>query len=235
MKTADWKTVGRGKVGLFVDNTTASDKDEVLALQKLLKKTSGEFVMISGGCIGKALKVLGYVNEAREAARKFAAFVNALGLQTLVVPNPAAYDALKADYPEWGIAIDAKVVCTARYLLDAKVKFSVPAGEVYYLADDFMRNYQHCDCPEKLLKVLKAVEKPFGTNDEESYNCGEGAIVLDRLNPQLVKEMALYVAERADDPKKDRLVTLGVYAKNQLTKYGRLNVITLAELAAACL
>ena len=98
-----------------------------------------------------------------------------------------------------------------------------------------MRNYIGCECPEKLLKALKAVEKPFGTNDEESYNCGEGAIVLDKLNPSLVKQLAQYVAARADDPKKDQIVTLGVYAKTQLAKYGKLNVRTLHEIAAACL
>ena len=37
------------------------------------------------------------------------------------------------------------------------------------------------------------------------------------------------------DPKKDQIVTLGVYAKTQLVKYGKLNVKTLAEIAAACL
>ena len=98
-----------------------------------------------------------------------------------------------------------------------------------------MRNYLGCECPEKLLKALKAEEKAFGTNDEESYNCGEGAIVLDKLNPALVKGLAKYVAERADDPKKDQIVTLGVYAKTQLVKYGKLNVRTLNEIAAACL
>ena len=35
--------------------------------------------------------------------------------------------------------------------------------------------------------------------------------------------------------KKDQIVTLGVYAKTQLVKYGKLNVKTLSEIAAACL
>ena len=91
------------------------------------------------------------------------------------------------------------------------------------------------DSPEKLLKALKADEKPFGTNPEETYNCGEGAVVLDKLYPEIVKSLAQYVAARADDPKKDQIVTLGVYAKTQLVKYGKLNVKTLNEIAAACL
>ena len=234
-KTSEWKATGKGKVALFVDDMTASDKDEVLALQKLMKKAAGEFVLISGGCIGKALKVLGFLPEAQAAATKFADFLNGLGVDTVVCPNPAAVDALKKDYPEWGLKLKAKVFCTAGYFLEKKVKFAKKAGALYYLADDFMRNYLGCECPEKLLKALNADEKPFGTNDEESYNCGEGAVVLDKLNPALVKELALYVAERANNPKQDLIVTLGVYAKTQLRKYGKLNVKTLNEIAAACL
>ena len=233
--TSAWTAAGKGRVALFLDNTTASDKAEVAALQKLMKKAAGDYVTVTGGSIGKALKVLGYLNEAKEAAAKFADFLNGLGVDTVVCPNPAAFDALKNDYPAWGLKLRAKVLCTPGFLLAKKVKFAKKPGALYYLADDFMRNYCGCECPEKLLKVLKAEEKAFGTNDEESYNCGEGAIVLDKLNPALVKELAQYVAERADNPKTDQIVTLGVYAKTQLVKYGKLNVKTLSEVAAACL
>ena len=98
-----------------------------------------------------------------------------------------------------------------------------------------MRNYDGCECPEKLLKALKAKNVPFGTNDEESYCCGEGAVVFDELNPELVKDLAVYVAERADHPKTDRIVVLSAYTKKILKKYGRLNVVTMEELAASCL
>ena len=233
--TSSWKASGKGKVALLIDETTASDKAEVAALQKLMKAAAGNYVTVTGGCIGKVLKVLGYLPEAKEIAAKFADFLNGLGVEAVVCPNPAAVDALRADYPEWGLKLKAQVFCTPGFLVKKNVKFAKKPGAIYYLADDFMRNYLKCECPEKLLKVLKAEEKMFGTNDEESYNCGEGALVLDKLNPALVKELAKYVAERADDPKKDQIVTLGVYAKTQLVKYGKLNVKTLNEIAAACL
>jgi Fe-S oxidoreductase len=180
-------------------------------------------------------KVLGYLPEAKDAAEKFAAFLKAEGVKTLVVSNPAAFDALTKDYAEFGVKLPCKVFCISGFLLQAKVKFAKKAGEVYYLADDFMRNYDGCECPEKLLKELGAVNKPFGTNDEESYCCGEGAIVLDKLNPALVKALAEYVADRADDPKKDKIVVLSAYTKKYLKKYGKLNVVTMEELAASCL
>ena len=115
------------------------------------------------------------------------------------------------------------------------MKFKKAAGEVYALADDFQRNYEGCGCMDKMLAYLKADNKPFGTNDEESYCCGEGAVVLDKLNPDLVKALAEYVAARADNPKKNRIVVASPYTKKALVKYGKLKAITLDELAAECL
>jgi Fe-S oxidoreductase len=234
-KSSEWKAAGKGDVAWFLDETTAADKDVVAAAKKLFAAAKVSPKIITGGSIGKALKVLGYLPEAKAAAEKFAAFLKAEGVKTLVVSNPAAFDALKKDYDEFGVKLPCKVFCFGGFLLDAKVKFAKSAGEVYYLADDFMRNYDGCECPEKLLKVLKAVNKPFGTNDEETYCCGEGAVVLDKLHPELVKALAEYVAARADDPKKDKIVVLSAYTKRALVKYGKLNVVTLDELAASCL
>ena len=50
--TSAWKTTGKGKVALFLDDTTASDKDEVAALRKLMKKAAGDYVTVTGGSIG---------------------------------------------------------------------------------------------------------------------------------------------------------------------------------------
>lgn len=233
--SAEWKATGSGKVALFLDRTTASDKDEVAALQKLMTQAAGAFVTVTGGAIGKALKVLGYLEDSLEAGHAFVEFLNGLGVEAVVCPNPAAYDFLVADVAEMGLKLKPKVYCTAKFLVERKVKFPKKAGALYYLADDFMRNYRKCACPERLLKAVRAEVKMFGTNDEESYNCGEGAIVLDQLDPALVRQLAEYVAERADDPKRDQIVTLGVYAKTQLRKYGKLRVKTLNEIAAACL
>ena len=43
------------------------------------------------------------------------------------------------------------------------------------------------------------------------------------------------MAARADDPKKDKIVVLSAYTKKYLKKYGKLNVVTMEELAASCL
>ena len=235
VKSVGWKAEGTGDVAWFLDETTAADKAVVAATKKLFAAAKVSPKIITGGSIGKALKVLGFLPEAKAAAEQFAAFLKAEGVKTLLVSNPAAVSALKQDYPEFGVKLPCEVKCVAGFVVQSKVKFAKAAGEVYALADDFLRNYVGCGCMDKLLAAVKAVNKPFGTNDEETYCCGEGAIVLDKLHPELVKKLAEYVAARADDPKKDKIVVASAYTKRVLVKYGKLNVVTLEELAASCL
>ena len=235
VKSVGWKAEGKGVVAWFLDETTASDKAAVAAAKKLFAAAKVSPKVITGGSIGKALKVLGYLGEAKAAAEKFAEFLKAEGVKTLVVSSPAAVNAFKQDYPEFGVELPCEVKCLCGFAIGAKVRFRKAAGEVYALADDFKRNYEGCKCIEATLAAVKAVNRPFGTNDEETYNCGEGAVVLDKLHPELVKQLAEYVAARADDPKKDRIVVGSVYTKKALVKYGKLNVQTIEELAASCL
>ena len=235
VKSVGWKAEGTGDIAWFLDETTAADKAVVAATKKLFAAAKVSPKIITGGSIGKALKVLGFLPEAKAAAEQFAAFLKAEGVKTLLVSNPAAVSALKQDYPEFGVKLPCEVKCVAGFVVQSKVKFAKAAGEVYALADDFLRNYIGCGCMDKLLAAVKAVNKPFGTNDEETYCCGEGAIVLDKLHPELVKKLAEYVAARADDPKKDKIVVASAYTKRVLVKYGKLNVVTLEELAASCL
>ena len=233
--TSAWKVAGKGDIAWFLDATTTSDKDAVAAAKALFAAAKATPRTITGGCIGKALKVLGYLPDAKAAAEKFAAFLAKAGVKTLVVSNPAAFDALTKDYAEFGVKLPCKVLHITQFALQAKLSFSWKlSGPVYPLADDFLRNYDDLDAPAKLLKALKAKTKPFGTNDEETYNCGEGAVVLDRLHPELVEALAQYVAARADDPKNDTLVVGSVYAKRALRNAG-LKAVTFEELAASCL
>ena len=233
-KTSVWKAAGNGDVAWFQDATTATDKAAVAAAKKLFAAAKASPKVITGGCIGKALKVLGFLPEAKAAAEKFADFLKDEGVKTLVVSNPAAYDALTKDYTDFGVKLPCKVLHITQWILGAKLKFAKAAGEVYPLADDFLRNYDNIDAPEKLLKAIKAEARPFGTNYEETYCCGEGAIVLDKLHPELVEALAKYVAARADNAKKDTLAVGSVFTKRALVKAG-LKAVTFEELAAACL
>ena len=232
--SASWKiSAGKEPVAYFEDRATAAAKTVAPAFAKLAKKAGVSYRTIKGGCIGHALAVLGYRDDAKAALGAFAAFLQKTGVGTLVVSNPAALKFLVADAPELGVKIPCKVVHSSEFIAGLKLAYK-PAGALYPLADDFLRNYLDVDPATKLMKQLKAEAKPFGTNDEETYCCGEGALVLDELHPELVAKLAAYVAARADDPAKDVLAVASPYVRRVLASAG-LKARTFEEIAAGAL
>ena len=121
VKSVGWKSEGKGDTAWFLDEMTASDKSVVAAAKKLFAAAKVSPKVITGGSIGKALKVLGYLPEAKAAAEKFAAVLKDERVKTLVVSNPAALSALKQDYAEFGVKLTCNVVSFANFVLGAKV------------------------------------------------------------------------------------------------------------------
>ena len=211
LKKAAFKVEGTGDVLYYVDlySTKAS-------APKGCK-------IISGGDTGKALEVLGFAQESAAVFAKFQAAVKASGCKTVVTSCPASYDMLKKYLK------GVKVLHTSEFIAGKK-----GTGTVYYLDSDYLKNYQEkMDAPRQLLTKLGYKLKPFGTNVEESYSAGEGAVVYDRLNPELTAKMCERIASLADDPVKDILVTASPYTQTVLKKYApQLNVMLLDEVAA---
>lgn len=235
-KNEKWVGKGSGDVLYFVDNYTAEAKTVAKAFDTIMKKAKIPYQTVTGGCIGKALSILGYKKEAKEAMQKFAQVIRNSKAKTVVVSNPAAYDALVNDYKAAGIKLTAKVVHTSEYIKSLKLKFAKKAGKVFYLESDYLKNYNDdYQGPRDLLAAVKAEIVPFGTNNEESYTCGEGAVVLPKIDEKLVEKLAKYIEARADNPAKDVIVVASPYTKLCLEKYTALNVKTLEELAAGCL
>lgn len=230
-----WQVTGKGSVVYLADSFSieaGTDK----AFASLMAKAGKDYRIISGGSLGKGLRILGYLADAKAQAVQFAEFVNGLGAETLVVSNTAAYDALVNDFKEYGVALNVKVMHSSEFIVGLGLAFVKAVGDVYYLESDFLRNYNNdYPFPYELLNAVKAENKPFGTNDEESYTCGEGAVLLPRINAEVVEELAKYVAERADHPESDVIVTASPYTKIQLSKYTCLKVVTLEELALSAL
>lgn len=236
VKSAQWSVSGSGNAIWFEDPVSAATPSVGQAFAKLAKAAKVEYQTVTGGCIGKALRVLGMVKEAKKVAAEFGKFVNALEADTLVVSSPAAYDALVNDFKEYGVKIKAKVMHTSEFFLHCKLKLKKQPVAVYYLESDFLRNYNPgYEYPHRLLEALGVKVKPFGTNDEESYSCGEGAVLLPSLNSKLVEKLAKYVEARADNPQSDLIVVASPYTKAELGKYTSLKVKTLEELAAQAL
>ncbi len=178
--------------------------------------------IISGGDTGKALEVLGFMKEAEAVWIKFQAAVKASGCQTVVTSCPASYDMMKKRLGEM------KVLHSSEFIAGKP-----GSGSVYYLDSDYLKNYHdNMAAPRNLLKTLGYELKPFGTNCEESYSAGEGAVIYDKLNPELTAKLCERTAELADKPATDVLVTASPYTKFALKKYApRLKVLLLDEIA----
>jgi len=179
--------------------------------------------IISGGDTGKALEVLGFVKEAEAVFAKFRTAVETSGCKTLVTSCPASYNMLKK-------RLDGVKVLHSSEFIEGKRG----TGEIYYLDSDYLKNYQdNMAAPRELLQKLGYTLKPFGTNNEESYSAGEGAVVYDRLYPELAERLCARIAELTDHPSIDILVTASPYTKAMLNKYApQLRVMLLDELAS---
>ncbi len=178
--------------------------------------------IISGGDTGKALEVLGFVKEAEAVWAKFQTAVKASGCQTVVTSCPASYDMMRKRLE--GI----KVLHSSEFIEGKR-----GSGQICYLDSDYLKNYgNNMSAPRDLLKKLGYELKPFGTNGEESYSAGEGAVVYDKINPELTAKLCERIAELADNPDTDVLVTSSPYTRFVLKKYApQLKVLLLDEVA----
>jgi hypothetical protein len=182
--------------------------------------------VISGGDTGKALEVLGFADKAKEVFAKFKTAVESSDCKTLVTSCPASYDMLKDKLD--GI----KVMHSSEYLL-AKELPKVSA-KAYYLDSDFLKNYNDdLSAPRELLEKCGYELVPFGTNPEESYAVGEGAVVYDKLNPELAGKLCERIVELADDIDNDLLITSSPYTRCALKKFNpQIKIISLEEAVA---
>lgn len=225
-KAPEWTVSGTGKV-VYVADAYSIESGAAAAFAKL----AGKVKTVKGGSCGKGLWVLGFRKDAKTLAKKFVKVLESTKAETVVVSHPGIYDFLVHTLPEMGIKFGAKVMHSSEYL--AKVKTSRKLGKLYYLESDFLRNYNDdYEFPKAVLKANGAKLVPFGTNDEESYSCAEGALVLDKLEPEVVEKLAKYIEARADHPADDVIAVASPYTKVQLKKYTSLNVKTVEELLA---
>ncbi len=189
-----------------------SGKGELLYLGKNPALYPG-CITITGGDPGKALEVLGFFNESQKVLEQFKQKVAESGCKTLVVAEPSSYHFLKENLD--GI----NVVHCAEYLLE-KSAGSAEQRKAFYLESDFLKNY--CDSPEIARELLeKSGWKllPFGTNTEESTAVGEGAVVFDKLNPELCRKLCRHVVELAGNDAKMPFITASLYVKQVFSKY----------------
>ena len=211
------------------------------AMEHILKWAGISCRIVSSGDSGKGLNVLGYVEEARTQARKVAQEVMKRPARILLASCPAAYDAFRNDYLALGVSLgeNLEILHTSDYILrllrEGRLKCRRAVGlKIFPLASDYLRNYtkDHVAVAQ-VLEALGVETVPFGTNREESYTAGEGAVVLDRLNPRLVERLSRQVVNRIQNPAEDVLLTASPYTKYALLKFGgkQIHVTTVEEIA----
>ncbi len=183
--------------------------------------------VITGKDPGKALEVLGFAKLSLAVFDKFAKAVEASKCRTLVVAEPSSYDFLRDRLP------GVQVIHCAEHLLAADVKAG-RARKAVYLESDFLKNYcGNPSAPRDLLKKAGYALQPFGTNAEESYAVGEGAVVYDALNPALCEQLCKRVYGLAGAAKKTLFITASAYVRDTLKKYNpKFDIITIEEAVA---
>lgn len=182
---------------------------------------------ISGGDPGKALEVLGFAAESREVLDRFRNAVATAQSRTLVVAEPSAYDFLRNQ-------LDGISVLHGSEVLLSSEAASEPVRQAFYLESDFLRNYaSHFDAPSQLLTKCGYQILPLGTNNEESYAAGEGAVVLDMLHPELSAKLCARVSELAGASPAALFITPSSYVKTTLKKSNpQIRILTLEEAVA---
>jgi len=141
-----------------------------------------------------------------------------------VVAEPSAFEFLRGNVP------GVKVVHCAEYLMDQGMK-KTGARKAVYLESDFLKNYcGNPSAPRDLLAQAGYALIAFGTNTEESYAVGEGALVYDTLYPELAERLCQRVYTLAEGLAKTRFITASQTVKDTLKKYNpAFDVVTLEE------
>lgn len=197
LQSVDFKVSGRGEVLYLLDPYQTPDE-----------APSGCRVL-SGGDPGKALESLGFQDASDTVFARFCAAVETSGCRTLVTASPATYHLLKTRQPDWRVLLGMEWLQGKRG--DAML---------YLLDSDYLRHY--CDdrpSARQTLETLGYTVLPFGTNREESVGAGEGAVVFDRLYPELTRQLCARIAALADHPGTDILVTPSPYTRTILNRY----------------
>lgn len=208
LEKVDFKVTGKGRVLYFGTNA----------------RLYADCKVVTGGDPGKALEVLGFEASAKKVLARFKKAVASAACKTLVVSEPSAYEFLRAKFS--GI----KVLHSAEYLLGTINKCNSKRKAVY-LESDFLKNYcANPAAPRELLARAGYKLLPFGTNVEESYAVGEGAVVLDVLYPELAEKLCQRVYALADGLGNTRFITSSQTVKDTLKKYNpAFDVVTLEE------
>jgi len=213
----------KGDILYYIDAYTLYKAPEIaLAFMKILKKAGVRFgILAETSSSGKSLLALGYRKAAAKAAKKTASLIAKSGCKAVVASCPASVDAFKNDYPQLGATLGKTDVLHSSQLIaslfkEGKLKASSKSkASASFIDSDFLKNYLKIESsPREALAAAGVKTVEFGSNQEESYALGEGAVVYDVLNPALLSKLKERVLEKSSLGPKAKIALASPYAKH---------------------
>lgn len=190
----------------------------------------------------KPLWLLGYRDDAKQAAQKLLAAIRASGCRQLVTACPSAFDAFVSDYPAMGLDMSGIEVLHASQYLDRlaqekRLSLTKPsASSVTLLDSSYLGRFHNVtEEPRRLLgRIPQAGFQEMGWSGKLAYACGESGGVFRLLHPELSVSLAQRVLAEASTTGAKVLVTTCPASKTALLEAnpGSLQVRDLVELVA---
>jgi len=234
----------QAEVVYYVGCDTAYRQPQIArAFLKILAAAKVAFTLLRNErSTGKPLLLLGYKDEARQAAERLAAEVRAPRPKILVTTCPSAFDAFKADYPAMGVDLGGIEVLHAAEYVDRLMERGAavprnPASVVATFLDGTYLGRSHAvyDPPRRVLgRIAGLALREMAWNRELAYACGEPGGVFHSLHPELSGNMARRVLEEAASTGAEVLITACPATLTLLQKanHTKLKVRDLVEVAA---
>jgi len=209
------------------------------AFIQILKKCRISYTLLKDEpTSGKELDLLGYRKEAIEKANSIVNRINAAGCKTIVVSDPLVYDALKNDYPSWGLNLEEEILHVSEYLhgliSSGKLELKPTQTKVTLADSEYLGRYNDIyETPREVIKTSAGENfLEMQWNQEYLQSAGEAAFTYDGSHFNLGVELGRKISRNAECIKAGIIITLSATAKNNISAATDLKVIDIAEFVA---
>lgn len=199
----EFKAPKSGEILVYIGETAAHKTPEIAeAFLSLVKKAGVSYMVLkdepsSGAMLGD---LMGYVEEARQQAKRCADRINQSGASKVVILD--SYDAqiMSQKYPEWGCEIRLDMVSASVYAVGLlheqrlQIKKKMKGTAAYHDDDRAARTFHEFDSGRELIEKLGYDRVEMFNHRELSKSCGNSLAKL--YMPEIVRETA---AGRWDD------------------------------------
>ncbi|MEK6795318.1 MAG: (Fe-S)-binding protein [Spirochaetota bacterium] len=214
-KIPSLKRASRADVLLYIGSYAAYRVPEMAeAAIKIFNAAKISFAVIEDEIdTGKALYNLGSIDEAKTAAKHIVQAIRDSGAKTVVTLCPSDYDALKNDYPAFGLSLGEVAVEHSsnfyqRLLKEKKISIKKRRTEkLVFIDSDYLSKYNENGADARAIASAIGDIVEVGTNREESYAALEGGVVYQLIQPKLGTRVIECAASKIAEAGKGIVVT----------------------------